>query len=167
MIWRPSPNMITATHTKTTVDSQVIKVGSREISHEEAGKLAIATAVSKKATRPILLNLVPQGGFTEYFAIVSVQNSRQAYAVAEAVRLYFKDTLGILPVSIDGMESQNWVLLDFGFLFVHVFLEPTREAYKLEQLWNKAHVVEVTEPMCDALLKEIESHLPKVSNEDL
>ena len=148
--------MIQSSVTIPSAQPQQISIGNRSFSNEEIAKLAIGIAISKKAFRPLLLNLVPQGGFTEYFAIVSVQNGRQAFTVAESIRMYFKENFGLIPVSVDGLESQSWILLDFGFVFVHVFLESTRETYKLEQLWSKAHVVFVEETSTDLLLKEIE-----------
>jgi ribosome-associated protein len=60
-----------------------------------------------------------------------------------------------MPVSVDGLESCTWVLIDFGFLFVHVFQEPTRELYQLEQLWSKAHLIPVEEEKYQALYKEV------------
>lgn len=130
-------------------------VGCKELSHEEVAMLAIAVATEKKAVRPVIMDLRSVGAFTELFAIVSASNQRQVYAVAEGIRQFFKHQLGIMPVSVDGLESSTWVLIDYGFLFVHVFQEPTRELYQLEQLWSKAHIVPVVEEKCKALYSEV------------
>jgi ribosome-associated protein len=63
--------------------------------------------------------------------------------------------LGVSPVSVDGLESCTWVLIDYGFLFIHVFQEPTRELYQLEQLWSKAHIIPLAEDKCQALYNEV------------
>lgn len=130
-------------------------IGEKELSHEDLAMLAIAIATEKKAVRPIIMDLRGVGAFTELFAIVSASNQRQVYAVAESIRQFFKRHLGIMPVSVDGLESCTWVLIDYGFLFVHVFQEPTRELYQLEQLWNKAHVIPLAEENCQALYYEV------------
>lgn len=130
-------------------------IGEKELSHEDLAMLAIAVATEKKAVRPVLMDLKNVGAFTELFAIVSASNQRQVYAVAEGIRQFFKNNLGIMPVSMDGLESCTWVLIDYGFLFVHVFQEPTRELYQLEQLWNKAHIIPIIENKCQALYSEI------------
>ncbi len=130
-------------------------VGEKELSHEDVAMLAIAIATEKKAVRPVIMDLRSVGAFTELFAIVSASNQRQVYAVAENIRQFFKRHLGIMPVSVDGLESCTWVLIDYGFLFVHIFQEPTRELYQLEQLWNKAHVIPVAEDKCQALYHEV------------
>lgn len=129
-------------------------LGERRFSREEMAVLAIAAAMDKKAVRPVLLDLRSQGSFTEYFAIVSASNARQVAAVAEGIRMFFKHTFGLQALSVDGMESQTWVLLDYGFLFVHVFQEPTRELYQLEQLWSKGRLVELTEESATSLYTE-------------
>jgi len=133
----------------------ITKIGDKELSHEEIAMLAIAIATEKKAVRPVMMDLRNVGAFTELFAIVSASNQRQVYAVAESIRQFFKHNLGISPVSVDGLESCTWVLIDYGFLFVHVFQEPTRELYQLEQLWSKAHIIPVAEDNCKSLYNEV------------
>ena len=49
------------------------------------------------------------------------------------------------PLRREGYRSGNWVLLDFGCVVVHVFLEDTREFYGLERLWADAQAVDYTE----------------------
>jgi ribosome-associated protein len=142
----------------TERDLQVtFPIGDRRFSREEIAVIAVAAAMDKKAVRPVLLDLRSQGAFTEYFAIVSASNARQVSAVAEGIRLFFKQNFGLQALSVDGMESQTWVLLDYGFLFVHVFQEPTRELYQLEQLWSKGRLVEFTEESANTLYLEAKS----------
>jgi ribosome-associated protein len=131
------------------------KIGDKELSHEDLAMIAIAVATEKKAVRPIVMDLKDIGAFTELFAIVSASNPRQVYAVAESIRQFFKHNLGVSPVSVDGLESCTWVLIDYGFLFIHVFQEPTRELYQLEQLWSKAHIIPLAEDKCQALYNEV------------
>ncbi|WP_158999812.1 ribosome silencing factor [Pigmentibacter ruber] len=132
-----------------------IKIGDRELSHEEIAKLAVAVATEKKAVRPTILDLRNLGAFTELFTIVSAANSRQVYAIADSIKQFFKHSLGLPPISVDGLESSTWVLIDYGFLFIHVFQEPTREMYQLEQLWNKAHSINVNEEEVQTLYQDI------------
>lgn len=126
-------------------------------SNEELGLLGIALALEKKATRPVLLDLTLQSVFADYFTIVSVENSRQALAVAESIRLFFKEAFGLQPLSADGLESNSWILLDFGAVFFHIFIEETREYYRLEQLWAKGRLVDISEAQCHLLLESIRS----------
>ena len=134
-----------------------MKLGTRNFTREETALIAIAVAMEKKAFRPVLLDLRSQGAFTEMFAILSATNARQVTAVAEGVRLLFKNTFGLNPVAVDGLESQTWVLIDYGFLFIHVFQEPTRELYQLEQLWSKGRLIQLNEDAIQELFTEVKT----------
>ncbi|MEN9826828.1 MAG: hypothetical protein RI953_2573 [Pseudomonadota bacterium] len=155
---------------KKTDEQQIIRAGDRIIEREELVKLALAIGLEKKATRPLAIDLRNQGAFTEYFAILSATNGRQVAAVAEDIRLFFRDELGLMPVAVDGREQRTWILLDYGFLFVHVFQEPTRELYSLEKLWSKGRYMTPDEKELSELLAEIKAALPKqasAGSEDL
>jgi ribosome-associated protein len=149
---------------KQKTDNQMIKAGERILEREELVKLALAIGLEKKASRPLAIDLRSQGAFTEYFAILSASNGRQVAAVAEDIRLFFRDNLGLQPVAVDGREARTWILLDYGFLFVHVFQEPTRELYALEQLWSKGRYMTPTEQELSALLAEVKAALPQPSH---
>jgi ribosome-associated protein len=151
---------------KQKADSQIIKAGERILEREELVKLAMAIGLEKKAMRPLAIDLRNQGAFTEYFVILSAANARQVAAVAEEIRLFFRDHLGLQPVSIDGREARTWILLDYGFLFVHVFQEPTRELYALEQLWSKGRYITPSEQELTALYNEVKAALPKDSGSE-
>lgn len=148
---------------KKTTDLQVIKAGERILEREELVKLALAIGVEKKATRPLAIDLRNQGAFTEYFAILSATNARQVAAVAEEIRVFFRDELGLQPVAVDGREQRTWILLDYGFLFVHVFQEPTRELYALEKLWSKGRYMTPSDQELAELYAEVKAALPKKS----
>jgi ribosome-associated protein len=115
------------------------------VSPQEFALLAIGAAIERKAFAPILLDLRNQHAFTDYFAILSASNARQVAAVADGIRDFAREHLGVRPVSVDGMESLNWVLLDYGSVFIHIFQTETRSIYRLEEMWSKARVVPVDE----------------------
>jgi ribosome-associated protein len=121
---------------------------------EDAVALAYAVALDKKALRPVALDLRSLGAFTECFLILSGQSGRQVSSIAEGIRMFFKNVFGLLPTSVDGYESQNWILLDYGYFFVHIFQEPTRNLYQLEQLWSKAKEMEISEVTAQELYKQ-------------
>jgi len=64
-------------------------------------------------------------------------SSRQNAAVAEAVEAALKPA-GLRPLSVEGRESAEWILIDYGSLVVHVFSQTARERYSLEKLWGDA-----------------------------
>ena len=124
------------------------------VSHEEFALLAVGVAIERKAYAPVLLDLKNQESFTEYFAILSASNSRQVAAVADGIRKFFKENFGLRPISVDGMESLNWVLLDYGFVFIHIFQNETRDIYRLEEMWSKARLIPVDESRFQQIIQQ-------------
>jgi len=98
--------------------------------------------VSKKAQRPLALDLRDLGGVCDYFLIVSASSEVQVKAVAEAVEEKLH-VVGARPWHVEGLEGRRWVLLDYVELVVHVFHEHTREYYLLDRLWGDARSVDL------------------------
>ena len=74
--------------------------------------------------------------------ICSVSNPRQGQAVCDEVEKALKET-GELPVSIEGYDQAEWILMDYGDLLVHIFSENARKYYDLERLWRGAVIVDL------------------------
>ena len=68
----------------------------------------------------------------------SAPNSRLVRTIAEEVEEKLKDRGGVEPMRVEGRSDLTWVLLDYGDLVVHVFLDETRRFYDLERLWADA-----------------------------
>lgn len=102
-----------------------------------AVRLAVESALAKKAEGLCVLDLRELSSFTDFFLVMSGSSSRQNAAVAEAVEAALKPA-GLRPLSVEGRESADWVLLDYGSLVVHVFSQAARERFALENLWGDA-----------------------------
>jgi len=44
---------------------------------------------------------------------------------------------GVKPLGVEGLEEGQWVLMDYNTVVVHIFLQPRREFYNLEDLWSE------------------------------
>lgn len=99
-------------------------------------------ALDKKAENLKLLDLTELSSFTEYFVICSGTSDRQVQAIADAVASTMKKE-GIECLSQDGYGEGRWVVMDFGMVVVHVFLDALREYYDLENLWAEAPRVKI------------------------
>jgi len=99
-------------------------------------------AIDKKAENVKVLNLTELSGFTDYFVISSGMSDRQVQAIADAVQNVMESN-GHELVSSEGYSEGRWVLLDFGDVIVHIFLDALREYYDLETLWADAPSVKV------------------------
>ena len=72
--------------------------------------------------------------------ICSVGNPRQGQAVCDEVHRQLK-LAGELPVSTEGYDQGDWILMDYGDFLVHIFSESARSYYDLERLWRPAKSV--------------------------
>ncbi len=108
-------------------------------------KLAIQCASDKKAFDMIALDLRGIASFTEFFIIASGSNQRQVQAIADEINEQLKKQLGTRAVRIEGYNTGEWVLLDYGDFVVHIFNGEAREFYDLARLWLDARKVEIPE----------------------
>src|SRR5699024_1360412 len=92
---------------------------------------------------PVALEVAEYFGYADIFLVLSGEVERSVKAIADAVETKL-NTRGVKTRRREGRESGNWVLLDFGDLIVHVFLESEREFYDLERLWHDAPVIDVS-----------------------
>ncbi|MFO7733984.1 MAG: ribosome silencing factor [Candidatus Aminicenantes bacterium] len=100
-------------------------------------KLAVETGLAKKAEDVCLLDLRELSTFTDFFLIMNGSSSRQNAAVAEGIEVRLKAS-GARPLGVEGRESAEWVLVDYGWFVVHVFSRSARDRYALEKLWGDA-----------------------------
>lgn len=70
--------------------------------------------------------------------ITGAANTRQVKTICDEVAKRLKELTGSGPLHIEGLSDASWVLLDFGDVVVHVFLDETREYFDLERLWSDA-----------------------------
>jgi ribosome-associated protein len=70
------------------------------------------------------------------FVIASAGNDRQVKAIVEEVERRVAEAGMAKPLRVEGLDDRHWVLLDYGDVVVHVFLDETRSYYELERLWS-------------------------------
>lgn len=110
-------------------------------------KLAIHCASEKKAFDMVALDLRSIASFTEFFIIASGANQRQVQAIADEINEQLKKQLQTRPVRIEGYNTAEWLLLDYGDFIVHIFNKESREFYDLARLWRDARKVELPEDL--------------------
>ena len=97
------------------------------------GKLAD----DKKAREVLILHLSELTDIAEFFVLASGTSERHVRTVADGVQTGMKEK-GVLPVSTEGYNEGRWIILDYGDVVFHTFLESLRELYDLESLWIEA-----------------------------
>ena len=100
-------------------------------------RLAVEVCLAKKAEDLCVLNLSELSSFTDFFLIMHGNSSRQNAAIAEGIESELKKA-GTRVLSVEGRETEDWLLLDYGFFVVHIFSPKAREQYSLEKLWGDA-----------------------------
>jgi ribosome-associated protein len=99
-------------------------------------------AIDKKAENVKVLDLSRISSFTDHFVIASGMSDRQVKTIAESVETALR-ARGLRPLSSEGLADGRWVLLDYGDVVIHVFLDALREYYDLETLWTDAPRVKI------------------------
>lgn len=102
----------------------------------------VAQAAEDKKARDI--EVLEVGGLTviaDYFVICSGTSTLQVRAIADNIKEKM-DEAGQELLHMEGYEKARWVLLDYGDVVVHVFLDEDREYYNIERLWRN-----VSEPL--------------------
>jgi ribosome-associated protein len=103
----------------------------------ETVERAARTALDKKATDVVILDLRKATAFIDYFVIVSGTNQKQLVAIADAIQERLREEK-LRPVHVEGYPRQEWILLDYDTFVVHIFTPATRRFYDLERLWGGA-----------------------------
>lgn len=103
---------------------------------------AALAADAKSGSDIVILDVGPVLSLSQYFVIVSAANTRLVRSIAEDVEAKVKEAGGPGPLRVEGFDDLGWVLLDYGDMVVHVFLDEKRKYYDLERLWSDVERVE-------------------------
>ena len=96
-------------------------------------------ALNKKADKLMILDVRGLSSLADFFIICHGNSEPQVKAIADNIR---KGT-NHKPRHIEGYDNQNWILLDYFDIIVHVFKKDDREYYNLERLWADAPYEEI------------------------
>ncbi len=88
------------------------------------------------------LDMRKMANFCDYFVICQATSDRRMRTIAEAIEEELSK-LKHKPCRVEGLSSNNWILVDAGGVIVHIFEEETRNFYGLEHLWQEAPRVEL------------------------
>jgi ribosome-associated protein len=94
----------------------------------------------KKGEDILLLDLQKVAMFTDYFVICSGTSDRMLDALAKGVEETVQEKHNIKGRA-QGQSSGGWVIVDFGYVIVHLFAPETRDYYSLEELWKEGKVL--------------------------
>lgn len=115
--------------------------------------LCAQVAAENKGRDIIVLDMRGITPLYDFFVIATGSSRRQIHTITEEIDASLQDR-GDIRLSVEGYESSNWVVQDYGDIMVHVFDPAKREYYAIEDLWADApridwetHEIEDSEEM--------------------
>ena len=106
---------------------------------KQTAKLALEALEDKKAMDVRILDITHVSTLADYFMIASGSNRNQVQAMLGKAGCECKQ--------IEGYQTANWILMDYGDVVIHIFDEENRLFYDLERIWRDGKVVEKEEIM--------------------
>jgi len=88
-----------------------------------------------KAEGLLVIDLSGKSSLTDYMVIASGTSQRHVGAMAENISEKVKAS-GIDGISVEGLTTCDWVLVDAGDVIVHLFRPEVRKFYNLEKMWG-------------------------------
>lgn len=97
--------------------------------------MAVDALEDRKGEDVKVLDISEISTLADYFIIASGSNINQVQAMADSVQEKLGRE-GHMTKNVEGYDSGNWILLDFGDIIVHVFDNENRLFYDLERIWR-------------------------------
>ena len=108
---------------------------------KETVKLIIDALEDKKAENIQIIDISEVSSVADYFIITNGTNKSQVQALADNVGEKLDRKAGVHPKQIEGYQTANWILMDYGDVVIHVFDEENRLFYDLERIWRDGKLI--------------------------
>lgn len=97
----------------------------------------------KKGEHVVSLDLrkIPEA-VADFFIICEANNTTQLKAIADFVEFDVKEKTDEAPYKHEGRQSEQWILIDYVNVVVHIMMPEARKFYQLEEMWSDAPTVE-------------------------
>ncbi|MDQ6904838.1 MAG: ribosome silencing factor [Bacteroidota bacterium] len=117
-------------HTRLTRNSKIFKTIIHAIK-EKKGEKIISLDLKKIAE-----------AVSDFFIICEASNNVQLKAIADSIEFEVKKSCGELPFKHEGRQGEQWILIDYVNVVVHIMLPEPRKFYRLEEMWSDASAAE-------------------------
>ncbi|MBE8221168.1 MAG: nicotinate (nicotinamide) nucleotide adenylyltransferase [Bdellovibrionales bacterium] len=84
----------------------------------------------------LAFNLTEENSLSDFSLITSADNNKKVSFLAESLIRSVVENYSVKPQHVEGLDDGRWVILDYGFLIIHLFHEPMRGKYYMEELWK-------------------------------
>lgn len=113
-----------------------------EISSEQLACDIAEAADDKKAEDIVLLRVTEVSYLTDYFVIATGFSTTQIKAICDSIEQQIEEKYQLTPLRIQGRTDARWIVVDYGEVIVHIFMQEEREYYNLEAFWGHAERIE-------------------------
>jgi ribosome-associated protein len=90
----------------------------------------------KQGENTIVLPVGPVVGITEYFIVTSASNVRLVRAITDSELNNVREAVGKGPLRSEGTREEQWVLIDYGDVVVHIFIDEMCRFCEIERLYK-------------------------------
>lgn len=106
-------------------------------------KAIIKAIQDKKGEKIISLDLrkIPEA-VSDFFVICQASNPNQLRAIADFIEHEVKNKCDDMPYKHEGRQAQQWILIDYVDIVVHIMLPEPRKFYRLEEMWSDGPAME-------------------------
>jgi ribosome-associated protein len=112
---------------------------------QDKAVLIAQAALEKQAGDVLILEVGHLTSIADYFVFGSGESERQVRAIASFIEKEISARFNSLP-QVEGKETSNWILLDFGDVIAHIFKTDVRQYYALEKMWADAPQIPIPDP---------------------
>ena len=112
--------------------------------------LAARAADEKQGRNIVVLDVGDILAIAELFVVLDAPNRRLVRTLVDEIEEAVRVATGRSPRRVEGVKEQQWVLIDYGDVVIHVFLDEIRKFYEIERLYRDAPVVPWKAPDVDA-----------------
>lgn len=100
------------------------------------------TICDKKGFNILVLDVRNVSSMTDYFILAEGNVDRHVRAIGLSI-IEALSPYGYKPLHVEGQQTGDWVVLDYGSFVIHLFIPDFRERYRLEEVWKEGTVVDI------------------------
>ncbi len=112
---------------------------------EKLTAVVCQSIAANKGHNLVVINVEEQSPVGERLVICTALANRQSRAITDSILLTLKKEHNLLPFGVEGRGVDQWVLINYGSLVIHIFQPETREYYDIDGLWVEAPRMELSD----------------------
>ncbi len=114
-----------------------------ELNTKKLAKAACDALADKKGEDIKVIDISSVSVLADYFIIAGGTNRSQVQAMADNVEELLGKEFQVSPRQIEGYQSANWILMDYGDIVIHIFDKENRLFYDLERIWRDGKDIQI------------------------